>query len=109
MKISGFWLGLLLASMACASAQVTVEVIQDQQQFLPGEALKVAVRITNLSGQELRLGGEDDWLTFAVASREGIVVPKIGDAPVMGEFVLESSKAAIKRLDLSPFFILTQP
>ncbi len=109
MKISGFWLGLLLVSTACAFAQVTVEVTQDQQQYLPGEALKAAVRITNLSGQDLHLGGEEDWLTFAVESREGIVVPKLGDAPVLGEFVLESSKVGIKRLDLSPYFMLTQP
>src|SRR5258708_7153013 len=109
MKISGFWLGLLLASLACASAQVTVEVTQDQQQFLPGETLKAAVRITNLSGQDLHLGGEEDWLTFAIESREGIVVPKLGEAPVLGEFVLESSKVATKRVDLAPYFGLTHP
>lgn len=109
MKISGSWLSLWLASIACASAQVTVEVTQDQQQFLAGEALKVTVRITNLSGQALRLGDEEDWLTFALESREGIVLPKIGEAPVLGAFTLESSKAAIKRVDLAPYFTVTQP
>src|SRR5579862_3521982 len=105
MKISGSPLILLLGSLACASAQVTVEVTQDQQQFLPGEALKLAVRITNLSGQVLHLGGEEDWLTFAVESRDGTVVPKVGEAPVVGEFTLESSKVAIKRVDLAPYFM----
>ncbi len=109
MKITGFWLGLLLASLSYASAQVTVEVTQEQQQFLPGEALKVAVRITNLSGQELHLGGEEDWLTFAIESREGTVVPKTGEAPVLGTFTLESSKVAIKRVDLAPYFMVTSP
>lgn len=109
MKISGIWLVPLLSSMVCASSQVTVEVTQTQQQFLPGESLKLAVRITNLSGQSLRLGGEQDWLTFAIESREGTVVPKIGEAPVQGEFVLESSKVAIKRVDLAPYFMLTLP
>src|SRR5579872_4853412 len=109
MKISGAALILLLSSLACAWAQVTVEVRQDQQQFLPGESLKAIVRITNLSGQALRLGGEPDWLTFALESREGTVVPKIGEAPVVGEFVLESSKVAIKRVDLAPYFMLTLP
>lgn len=96
-------------SIGCASAQVTVEVAQDQQQFLPGESLKVAVRITNLSGQNLTLGGEEDWLRFSVESSEGTVVPKLGDAPVLGAFLLESSKVAIKRVDLAPYFMLTRP
>jgi hypothetical protein len=95
--------------MVCASAQVTVQVTQEQERFLPGEALKVAVRITNLSGQELHLGAEEDWLTFAIESREGVVVPKLAEAPVVGEFVLGSSKVAIKRVDLAPYFSLTQP
>jgi hypothetical protein len=108
MKMSGFCLGLLLSSAVAASAQVTVEVTQEQQQFLPGEELKVAVRITNLSGQTLYLGGEEDWLSFALESREGVVVPKTGEAPVLGEFALESSKVAIKRVDLAPYFTLTR-
>jgi hypothetical protein len=109
MKITGFWLCIFLACMAGASAQVTVNVTQDQQQFLPGEALKVAVRITNLSGQSLHLGGEENWLSFAIESSEGTVVSKTGEAPVQGAFVLESSKVAIKRVDLAPYFGVTLP
>jgi hypothetical protein len=111
MKISGTWSGvaLLLVSLAYASAQVTVEVTQEQQQFVSGEALKVAVRVTNLSGQTLHIGAEADWLTFEIASRDGVVVPKLADAPVTGEFTLESSKVGIKRLNLEPYFALTQP
>ena len=69
MKTTGLWLVIVWAAIGCASAQVTVEVTQDQQQFLPGEAVKAAVRITNLSGQELNLGGEEDWLSFSMESR----------------------------------------
>src|SRR5690349_13542028 len=107
MKTTGLFLGLIMASIGCATAQVTVEVTQVQEQFLPGESLKVAVRITNLSGQELKLGGEEDWLTFSLESHEGTVVPKMGEAPVLGAFVLESSKVATKRVDLAPYFMLT--
>jgi hypothetical protein len=89
--------------------QVTVDVTQEQQQFLAGETLTAAVRITNLSGQDLQLGAEDDWLTFALESREGVVVPKLGEAPVAGTFVLPSSKVAIKRVDLAPYFLLSHP
>lgn len=110
MKISGTWsaAALLLVSLAYASAQVTVEVTQEQQQFVSGEALKAAVRITNLSGKTLRMGAEPDWLTFEIASRDGVVVPKLAEVPVTGEFELESSKVAIKRVDLAPFFALNQ-
>lgn len=109
MKITVLWLGMVLAFIRCASGQVTVEVTQDQEQFLPGEALKAAVRITNLSGQALHLGAQPDWLTFSVESREGTVVPKLGEVPVQGAFVLESSKVAIKRVDLGPYFTTILP
>jgi hypothetical protein len=109
MKISGLFLNVLLASTLCAFAQVTVEVTQEQEQLLPGEAIQVAVRITNLSGQELHLGQNEDWLNFALESRDGIVVPKLGEVPVVGPFTLESSKVAIKRVDLEPYFLLTRP
>jgi hypothetical protein len=109
MKVSVFWLGLLIASLAPASAQVLVEVTQDQQQFLQGETLPVAVRVINRSGQTLHLGEETNWLTFSIESREGSVAQKLGEVPVVGGFDLESSKVAIKRVDLAPYFNLTQP
>lgn len=99
----------MLGLLCCARAQVTVEVTQDQQQFLVGESLKVAVRITNLSGQELHLGAEEGWLTFSIETPEAAVVPKLGEVPVVGAFTLETSKVAIKRVDLAPYFILSRP
>jgi hypothetical protein len=100
----------LLAVMAqSASAQVQVEMTLEQDQFLQGESVPVAVRVTNRSGQTLHLGRDADWLTFSVESRDGFVVAKLGDAPVQGEFTLESSKVAIKRVDLEPWFGLSQP
>ncbi len=109
MKFCACGLGVLLFSLGLASAQVTVEVTQDQEQFLPGEALPVAVRITNRSGQTLHLGAEDDWLSFIVEGRDGRVVEKSGDVPVVGEFELPPSKVAIKRVDLAPCFPVTTP
>jgi len=111
MKISGTWscVALLLASLTYASGQVTVEVTQEQPQFVSGEAIKAAVRITNLSGQTLHMGAEPDWLTFEIASRDGVVVPKLAEVPVTGEFTLESSKVAIKRVNLAPAFELNKP
>ena len=106
MKKIGLCLGLMLGAAVPLSAQVSVEVNLDQEQFLPGEALRASVRVTNRSGQTLHLGGDNDWLTFSVESRDGFVVTKDEDAPVKGEFTLESSKAATKRVDLAPYFSL---
>ena len=107
MKLLGLSLGLLAAGWLPVSAQVTVEVTQEQDQFLPGETMPTAVRITNRSGQDLRLGREEDWLIFSVQASGNQVVPKTGDVPVSGEFVLESSKVATKRVDLAPYFAAT--
>jgi hypothetical protein len=109
MRVYGLWLGLLFASAAAATAQVAVEVKLDQQQFLPGESLPVAVRIVNRSGQTLNLGADPDWLSFALRSREGAVVQQLADVPVAGEFELESSKVATKRVDLAPYFADMEP
>ncbi len=106
MKQTGLWIGLLLVSLASASAQVTAEITLEQEQFLSGEALPLAVRITNRSGQVLHLGAAENWLTFEVESREGGVVSKLAEVPVAGEFDLESSKVAIKRVNIQPCFSL---
>ncbi len=94
--------------MGSLSAQVTVEVTLDQDQFLPGEALPAVVRITNRSGQTLHLGSDAAWLRFSIESKEGSVVLKKGEAPVVEAFSLESSKRAIKRVDLAPYFNLSK-
>jgi hypothetical protein len=108
MKKSAVWLVLWLGALLPAMAQLKVEVTLDQEQFLPGESLPVAVRIANHSGQTLHMGKEKDWLTFSMESRDGFVVTKTGDASVAGEFDLEPSKVAIKHVDLAPSFELTR-
>ncbi len=107
MRKLGIGLSLLAVAVAPATAQVTVEITQDQDQFLPGEELLTAVRITNRSGQTLRLGAEQDWLTFTVQGQQSEVVPVIADVPVVEEFTLDSSRVATKRVDLAPYFALT--
>jgi hypothetical protein len=108
MKSLGFPLAVLISTIGSLSAQVTVEVTQDQDQFLPGEALTAIVRVTNRSGQTLHLG-EEGWLTFTIESGDGTVISKKGDAPVEEAFTLDSSKRATARVDLEPYFSLRQP
>jgi hypothetical protein len=99
----------LLAFVGQAAAQVTVEVVPAQDQFLPGEALPVAVKITNRSGQTLQLGKDEDWLTFSMEARDGFIVLKTGEVPVVQAFELESSQVATKHVNLGPYFNVTKP
>jgi hypothetical protein len=109
MKILLPILGLAWLAAFSVPAQVSVEVVMDQEQYLPHEKLPVAVRITNLSGRTLHLGADADWLTFGVESSDDFVVVKNGEVPVTGAFDLESSQVATKRVDLQPYFGLTRP
>jgi len=108
MKFSGLAVGLVLTSLLPATAQVTVEVVLEQEQFLVGETMPAAVRITNLSGQTLRFGNNPEWVTFSVESRDGFIVVKNGEVSALGVFTLESSKVATRRVDLGPHFALTR-
>ena len=102
---------LILAGLAVfpATAQVSIQVVTEQDQFLPSESVPVAVKITNRSGQPLHLGAYPNWLTFDVEADDGFIVVKNADVPVVGEFDLGSSQVATKRVDLKPYFDLTRP
>lgn len=100
MNKSILWLAILAALPA--RAQVSIEITQEQDSFLPGESLPVAVRITNLSGQTLRLGGESNWLSFSVEMADGKTVERVCEPNVMGEFELATGKIATRRVDLAP-------
>ncbi len=100
---------LLLWWVLPARAQLTVEILQDQDTFLRGERIPLAVRITNRSGQNLRLGDDPDWLTFTVQGTDGAAVTQLDDVPVVGGFDLETSKMATKRLNLAPYYAFPRP
>ena len=109
MKLFFLALGLAVSVSLRAPAQVAVEVVLEQEQFLPSESMPVAVRIKNRSGQPLHLGAEANWLTFDVEGADGLIVLKNAEVPVVGEFELNSSQVATKRVDLAPYFGMTQP
>ena len=109
MKSFPLTLGVFLASILCSAAQVSVEVVLDQEQFLLDESLPVKVRISNRSGQILKIGQEIDWLTFAVESRDGYIVAPLKDVAVPGEQAIESSLVASRRVDLLPYYDLSKP
>jgi hypothetical protein len=99
---------LLSASIVRLPAQMTVEVLTDQDQFLPGESIRVIARVTNRSGQTLKLGRDNNWLKFSIEAKDGYVVFKNGDVPVAGEFTLESAEFANVKVDLAPYFQISK-
>jgi len=105
-----FAIAFILSGMVLlrASAQLTVEISMDQDEFLPGEAVPLAVKITNLSGQQLHFGADPSWLTFSVESVDGLNVIKKSEVPVLGQFDLFSSQLGIKRVDIEPSFDISR-
>lgn len=97
---------LLLASLGRLSAQVTVELTTDQDEFLPGEPIQVVARITNRSGRTLTFGHEKGWLKFSVAAKDGYVGRRENEIPVEEEFTLQSSERAKVKLNIAPYFEL---
>jgi hypothetical protein len=99
------WALLLLACLP-ASAQVAVELVLEQNQFLRDQSLPVKVRIVNRSGQTLKLGETLDWLDFQVENRDGKPVIQREPPAIQDAFELESASAATRRVDLMPSFVL---
>ena len=113
MKLSSailiFAFGALLRAPAQPPAQVvSVEISLDQNQFLPSEAIPVTVKVFNTSGETLRLGAANDWLTFNVQDRDDHSdVRRNSQPPVAAAFDLGSSEVAIKHVNIAPCFSLS--
>lgn len=109
MKRLGFAATFWLGSWALAWGQVNVGLTLEYDKYLAKEPLVAAVRVTNFSGQTLRLGGAADWLQFSIEAHDGAIPSKLADPPVVGEFEVPPSSTATRRVDLAPYFDLSQP
>ena len=98
----------LLASSTAQAQRVGVELVTEQNTFLPNEPLYVGVRITNRSGQPVIFGQEDDWVKFSVFGQKKMAVAKAGDPAGGGIFVVPTASTSIKWFDLAPFFEMNQ-
>jgi len=96
----------LLAGVVAARAQVTVEIQLDEQQYLRGEAVPLRVKITNFSGQTLRVGEDAEWLAFLVTGDDGKALRATGTMPPVKPFTIESAKSVALRVDLAPYYDL---
>jgi hypothetical protein len=105
-------LALVLAALlpgAAAFAQVSVEVVMDQEYYLAHERCIAEVRITNFSGRPLPFSAEADWLDLAVESSDGYLVPKLAEIPAEEPFSVPSSARGKRRVDLAPCFDVHRP
>jgi hypothetical protein len=98
---------ILCISITCtAVAQVNVELIIEQEQLLRSESLPVRVRISNFSGQDLKMAEMPDWISFVVENQEGRPLPQVENLPSPKPFLIPSSKTISLRMDLMPYFSL---
>jgi hypothetical protein len=100
---------ILFISIGRLTAQVTVDVMTEQDEYLPGEDIPAVAHIVNHSGETLKLGNDNEWLKFSISGRDGYVVLKTGDVPVTQPFTLESSERATVHVNLAPYFHLPRP
>jgi hypothetical protein len=98
-----------LMTAVSARAQVSVEVVLEQDKFLPGEVFNAGIRVVNRSGQTLRLGEESDWAQFSIERVGGGAVHQEKEPPLKGGFDLPSTERATVKVDLEPCFDLRRP
>lgn len=108
MKQKLFTLILLLLLAPPLFAQLRVELELDQETYLPHETLIAKVIVRNSSGQVLKLGNAEDWVTFAVENTDGSIVSQTKPVDVKKEFTIPSAHRATVKFDLAPCFDLTK-
>ena len=99
----------LLAQVPAEVGGVSSEILIGQDEYIPGEEVKVGVRIVNRSGETLFLGKDNKWLTISVESNEKRFVRETSPPPVTGAFSIPPSKMGTKMVPLWPFFDIRQP
>ncbi len=95
---------VLLMAAGTLLGQVTVETVFEHEQYLANEQMRVGVRITNFSGQTLRLGESPDWLDLMVETESGELVSQHSAPPIVEPFDLPSSSRATRWVDLIPHY-----
>ena len=71
-KITSLIIPLLIALARVAPAQVSVSVVFEQDQFLPGEAILAAVKIANYQDLNVHELLNADWLVMEKAAADNL-------------------------------------
>ena len=98
---------VLLASQV--GAQIVLDLVTEKDTFIPGEELRVGVRIGNISGQTLHFEESKDWVSFMFDPNDKIRVRQTSDIPVEEPFAVKNSTRATRWFDLAPHFDIATP
>jgi len=90
-----------------ARAQVNVDVVFDQEQYLRGDSVSLRLRIANFSGQTLQLGTTPDWLGITITDEGGKAIKQKGRLPAFKPFTIDSAKTVALPIELAPYFDLS--
>jgi hypothetical protein len=102
-------LSLLALLLPSARAQITIDLLLDQEQFLRDESVPIKLQISNRSGQKIVFGRDPEWVTFTVENLDGSSVTRLNDLKLQGELALDSAMVGARTIDLLPFFDVTKP
>jgi len=94
---------MALTLAVTAFAQVKVELLLEQRQFLLKETLGLGVRVINHSGRTLNLSGTN-WLSLTVEDREDFVVKQLQEVPAPEPVVIETTYMATQWMDVGTVF-----
>jgi hypothetical protein len=94
---------LFLTLAPSAQAQVRVELLLDQKQYLLKEPLPVGVRIINHAGQVLSISGTN-WLSFTIEDREKFVVKRSTELVPPQAVTIESTYMGTQWIDIGQAF-----
>ena len=99
---------MLVFSLSVHSQVVVVDLVSQQEEYLPNEELVVGVRIANQSGRTLHFGRDNAWLMIDVQALDAKHVGIMQDIPVKGEFKIDSPMRAVRPFDIAPYFDMTR-
>lgn len=106
-----FHLLWLCVFAAPAMAQVDVRLQMDRNTFVAGEPVEVVVSITNQSGQDLTLQGDQrqSWISFTVmgANREGVPLSALSQ-PAFGAVKIPFGQTMSRKIDLARMYPLRE-
>ena len=102
-------LSILAIWTSSIRAQISVDLLLDQEQFLRDESVALKIEVSNRSGQKILLGKDPEWVTFSVENLDGSSVGRLDDIKLTGELELESAMAGARTLDLNSFFDVAKP
>lgn len=103
LQVSAF----LLTFCTLAQAQLATSISMNKREYVAGEAVIAEVIVTNHTGQELTLAGnqQQPWLTFVVTNNQGNPV-SIAKPNTFGAMKIKAGESLAKQVDLTEYFML---